>query len=49
MNESIIISEQVRQQFSARSTLVGLGVKGHKQKVLEPLEQQVKIAQKIVM
>ncbi len=48
MNESIIISEQVRQQFSARATLVGLGVKVRKLKVLEPMEQQVKIAQKTV-
>ncbi len=48
MNESIIISEQVRQQFSARATLVGLGVKIRKLKVLEPMQQQVKIAQKTV-
>ncbi len=48
MNESIIISEQVRQQFSARATLVGLGVKVRKLKVLEPMEQQMKIAQKTV-
>jgi hypothetical protein len=48
MNESIIISEQVRQQFSARATLVGLGVKVLKMKVLEPMKQQVQIAQKTV-
>jgi hypothetical protein len=48
MNESIIISEQVRQQFSARATLVGLGVKVRRLSVLEPMEQQVKIAQKTV-
>lgn len=48
MNESIIISEQVRRQFSARATLVGLGVKMRKLKILEPLEKQVKIAQKTV-
>jgi hypothetical protein len=47
MNESIIISEQVRQQFSARATLVGLGVQVSKKKVLEPM-QQVNIAQKTV-
>ena len=48
MNESIIISEQVRHQFSARATLVGLGVKLRKLKVLEPVEKQVKITQKTV-
>jgi hypothetical protein len=48
MNESITISEQVRRQFSARATLVGLGVKLRKLKILEPMEQQVKIAQKTV-
>lgn len=47
MNESII-SEKVRQQFSARASLVGLGVKLRKLKVLEPVEQEVKIAQKTV-
>jgi hypothetical protein len=44
MNVSIKLSEQVRRQFSARATLVGLGVKLRKLKVLEPMEQQVKIA-----
>lgn len=48
MNESLIISEKVRQQFSARATLVGLGVKLRKLKVLEPMEQEVQIAQKKV-
>ena len=48
MNESIIISEKVRQQFSVRATLVGLGVKLRKLKVLEPVEHEVKIAQKTV-
>jgi len=48
MNESIIISDQVRQQFSARATLVGIGVKLRKLKVLEPVQEQVKIAQKTV-
>ncbi len=48
MNESIIINQAVRQQFTARATLVGLGVKVRKQKVLEPMEQQVQIAQKTV-
>jgi hypothetical protein len=48
MNESIIIREQVRQQFSARATLVGLGVKLCKLKVLEPMQERVKIGQKTV-
>jgi hypothetical protein len=48
MNESIILSEQVRQQFSARATLVGLGVKLRKLKVLEPVQEQVQITQKTV-
>ena len=48
MNESITISENVRRQLSARATLVGLGVKVRKLKVLEPIEQQVVIAQKTV-
>ena len=48
MNESIIINNQVRQQFSARATLAGLGIKVCKQKILEPMEQQVQIAQKTV-
>ena len=48
MNESITISEKVRQQFSSRATLVGLGVKLRRLKILEPVEQEVKIAQKTV-
>lgn len=48
MNESITISEKVRQQFSARASLVGLGVKLRRLKILEPVEQEVKIAQKTV-
>lgn len=48
MNESIILSDQVRRQFSARATLVGLGVKLRKLHMLEPVEQRVKIAQKTV-
>lgn len=48
MDEFITISEAVHRQFSARATLVGLGVKLRKLKVLEPMEQQVKIAQKTV-
>jgi hypothetical protein len=48
MNESIIIGEQVHQQFTSRATLVALGVKLHKNNVLEPIRQNVKIEQKTV-
>lgn len=48
MDEFITISEAVHRRFSARATLVGLGVKLRKLKVLEPMEQQLKIAQKTV-
>jgi 1-deoxy-D-xylulose 5-phosphate reductoisomerase len=48
MNETIIISEQVSQQFSARATLVGMGVKLRNPKVLEPLQERVRIAKKTV-
>ena len=48
MNKSITIAEQVYEQISARATLVGLGVKIRKLKVLEPIREQVKIKQKTV-
>jgi len=48
MNESITISENVRRQFSARATLVALGAKLRKLKVLEPIKQTVQISQKTV-
>ena len=48
MNESITISENVKRQFSAHATLAALGVKVRKQKVLAPIQLQVKIEQKTV-
>ena len=48
MNESIIISEEVKQYFSARSTLAALGVKVREQKLFELISEAVKIAQKTV-
>ena len=48
MNESIIISEEVKQYFSARSTLAALGVRVSEKKLFEPISEKVKIAQKKV-
>lgn len=48
MTESIIISEQVKQQFSARATLVAIGTKVRAKGVFEPVVEHVKIAQKMV-
>ena len=48
MNESIIISEEVKQHFSARATLAALGVKVSEQKLFKPITEKVKIAQKTV-
>jgi hypothetical protein len=48
MNESIIISAQVKQYFSAHATLAALGVKVSEMKLFEPIAQKVKIAQKTV-
>jgi len=48
MNESIIISEEVKQYFSARATLAALGVKVKEKKLFEPITKKVKIAQKKV-
>jgi hypothetical protein len=48
MNECITISEAVRQQFTARATLVGLGVKVRRLAVMKPVAEQVQIAQKTV-
>ena len=46
MTESIIISKQVKCQFSARATLVAIGVSA--KRVFEPIAQEVTIAQKTV-
>jgi hypothetical protein len=48
MNESITISEKVRRQITARATLVGLGVKVKQLGMLKPIEERVKIGQKVV-
>ena len=48
MNESIIISESVKGYFSSHVSLAALGRKIKKLKMFEPVEQKVKIAQKIV-
>ena len=48
MTESIIISEQVKQQFTARATLVAIGAKVRSKKIFEPIAESVKIAQKRV-
>jgi hypothetical protein len=48
MNESIIINETVREQISAKTGLVGLGLKVRQMRILAPIEEVVKIEQKTV-
>jgi hypothetical protein len=48
MNESIIISDKAREQISARTGLVGLGIKVRQLGILAPIEEEVKIGQKTV-
>jgi len=48
MNKSIIISEEVKQYFTARATLAALGLKISQKKMFEPVTQKVKIGQKTV-
>jgi hypothetical protein len=48
MAESIIISEQVKRQFSARATLVAIGAKVRAERIFRPVAKTVKIAQKTV-
>ena len=48
MYESNPVREQVKQYFSARATLVGLGLKVKQMKLFEPITEKVKIAQKKV-
>jgi hypothetical protein len=48
MNESIIISEEVKQHFTAYATLTALGVKVAQMELFKPITQHVKIAQKTV-
>jgi hypothetical protein len=37
------ISEQIRQWVTARATLVGIGIWVRRERVFEPMEQQVHI------
>jgi hypothetical protein len=48
MTESIIISEQVKRQFTARATLVAIGAKVRAERIFRPIAKTVKIAQKTV-
>jgi hypothetical protein len=48
MNESIILSENVKAYFSSHASLAALGRKVSKHRVFEPIAQKVKIAQKTV-
>jgi hypothetical protein len=48
MNESIILSENVKAYFSSHASLAALGRKVSKLRVFEPIAQKVKIAQKTV-
>ena len=48
MTESIIISEQVKQQFTARASLVAIGAKVRAKRLFRPVTETVKIAQKTV-
>lgn len=48
MDKSIIISESVKAYFSSHTSLAAVGRKIKKLKVFEPVEQKVKIAQKVV-
>ena len=48
MNESIIISDKVREQITARAGLVGVGIKTRQLGILGIIKKEVKIAQKTV-
>ena len=48
MNESIILSENIKAYFSSHASLAALGRKVSKHRVFEPIAQKVKIAQKTV-
>jgi len=48
MDESIIISGEVKQHFTARATLAALGLRVKQKKIFEPVEEMVKIGQKTV-
>ena len=48
MNKSITTNEENKPRFTARATLVALGYKLKKEKVLQPITEGVKISQKTV-
>ena len=48
MNESIIISDKVREQITAKAVLVGLGIQIRQLGILKIIEKEVKIGQKTV-
>ncbi len=48
MDKSIIISQEVKQYFTARATLAALGLKIKQKMMFEPVNQKVKIQQKTV-
>jgi len=48
MDKSIIISEEVKQYFTARASLAALGLKIKQKKMFEPINHHVKIQQKSV-
>lgn len=48
MTESVIISGQVKRQFTARATLVAIGAKVRAERIFRPIAKTVKIAQKTV-
>jgi hypothetical protein len=48
MTESIIVSEQVKRQFSARATLVAIGAKVRAERLFRPITKMVEIKQKTV-
>jgi hypothetical protein len=48
MNQSIIISEEVKAHFSSRASLAAMGIKIRRRKLFEPITAKVEIAQKTV-
>ena len=48
MNQSIIISEEVKACFSSRASLAGMGIEIRRRRLFEPITERVKVAQKTV-
>jgi len=48
MKESIIVSENIKQHFTAYATLSALGVKVNQMELFKPITEEVRIAQKTV-